>query len=348
MSSRFWITSITLILLAVVVFFGRNLIVEAWGLMGQVNIWILLLLIPIQFISYYAIGEVMFSYLRSKGDLKNMSRFKMARISLELNFVNHIVPVPAAAGFSYLGWMLKKYDVGVGRATMAQLIRYVLSFLSFVSLLIIAVVVVAFDYKISKSIIISVSLAIFFAVVLFGFLIFAISSKKRVLSLSKFIIKTVNKFIGIFNFKKKKKLLESSKTNSFFIELHQDYVEILKEKKILLVPFAWAILNMLLDAFLILVAFWALGFWVNPAALFIAFCLSSIVTLVFSVTPGGAGVYETVMIAFLASTGVPPEVAVAGTLLARAALLLGTIGFGYLFYQLTINKYGKAPKQNSI
>jgi len=316
--------------------------------MGQVNIWVLLLLVPVQFISYYAIGEVMFSYLRSKGDLKGMSRFKMARISLELNFVNHIVPVPAAAGFSYLGWMLKKYDVGVGRATMAQLIRYVLSFLSFVSLLIIAVVAVAFDYNISKSIIILVSLAILFVVILFSLLIFAISSKRRVLSLSKFIIKIVNRFVRIFYRRKKKKFLEVDKTNGFFVEMHQDYVEILKEKRILLVPFAWAILNMLLDAVLILIAFWALGFWINPAALFIAFCLSSIVTLVFSVTPGGAGVYETVMIAFLISTGVPAEVAVAGTLLARAALLIGTIGFGYLFYQLTINKYGKIPKSTNI
>jgi len=316
--------------------------------MGQVNIWVLLFLIPVQFISYYAIGEVMFSYLRSKGELKDMSRFRMARISLELNFVNHIVPVPAAAGFSYLGWMLKKYNVGVGRATMAQLIRYVLSFMSFVSLLALAVIAVAFDYKISKSIIITVSLAITFVVLLFGLLMYAIGNRRRVLSLSKFVIKIVNKFVKIFYRHKKKKFLEVDKTNSFFIELHQDYLEILKEKKILLVPFAWAALNMMLDAVLILIAFWALGFWINPAALFIAFCLSSIVTLVFSVTPGGAGVYETVMVAFLVSTGVPAEVAIAGTLLARAALLLGTIGFGYLFYQLTINKYGKIPKSTNI
>lgn len=60
-------------------------------------------------------------------------------------------------------------------------------------------------------------------------------------------------------------------------------------------------------------------------------------------TPGGAGVYEAVMVAFLAASGVTTEVAIAGTLLARVTLLAGTILFGYLFYQLTIIKYGNRP-----
>jgi hypothetical protein len=49
------------------------------------------------------------------------------------------------------------------------------------------------------------------------------------------------------------------------------------------------------------------------------------------------------MIAFLASAGVPADIAIAGTLVARVTLLLGTVIFGYLFYQLTIVKYGKNP-----
>ena len=47
------------------------------------------------------------------------------------------------------------------------------------------------------------------------------------------------------------------------------------------------------------------------------------------------------MVAFLAASGVTPEVAIAGTLLARVTLLSGTILFGYVFYQLTVIKYGK-------
>ena len=84
----------------------------------------------------------------------------------------------------------------------------------------------------------------------------------------------------------------------------------------------------------------SLSTWVNPAILFIAYGLSSIVSS-FSGTLGGTGVYEAIMVTFLASAGVTASVAIAGTLLARVILLAGTILFGYIFYQLTINKYGK-------
>ena len=51
------------------------------------------------------------------------------------------------------------------------------------------------------------------------------------------------------------------------------------------------------------------------------------------------------MVAFLTSAGVPPTTAIAGTLLARVVLMLLTIAFGYVFYQFTLVKYGKAPTQ---
>ena len=102
----------------------------------------------------------------------------------------------------------------------------------------------------------------------------------------------------------------------------------------------WSVITNVLDVSLILIAFISLGYWINPATLFIAFGITSVVSVISS-SPGGAGVYEAVMISFLASSGVQPDVAIAGILLARATLLTGTILFGYVFYQLTINKYGK-------
>ena len=51
------------------------------------------------------------------------------------------------------------------------------------------------------------------------------------------------------------------------------------------------------------------------------------------------------MIAVLAAGGVGQSQAIAGTLLARVTLLLGTIIFGYVFYQMSIVKYGKSTGQ---
>ena len=60
-----------------------------------------------------------------------------------------------------------------------------------------------------------------------------------------------------------------------------------------------------------------------------------------SLTPGGAGVYELIMIFFLTMAGVSADVAIAGIVLTRAILLTGTIVFGYVFYQHALWKYGK-------
>jgi uncharacterized membrane protein YbhN (UPF0104 family) len=61
----------------------------------------------------------------------------------------------------------------------------------------------------------------------------------------------------------------------------------------------------------------------------------------FVITPGGAGAYEAIMVAFLAVAGLDKGAAIAGIVLTRVILLLGTIGLGYLFYQRALIKYGR-------
>ena len=140
-----WLTIITLILLSLVVFAAWSEIEQAWLLLDQIDLWVLALIIPVQLFSYFATGGMIFSYLRAKGDLHSVSRLRMTRIALELNFVNHVLPSGGAAGFSYLGWVLSKYGIRAGRSTMAQLIRFTLTFLSFIVLLLAAVLFLIID-----------------------------------------------------------------------------------------------------------------------------------------------------------------------------------------------------------
>ena len=344
MSFRSWVTIITLILLGLVVFFGWPQITHAWSLFGQINFWILAILIPVQFLSYYATGGMIFSYLRSKGNLKMTTHWEMTRMALELNFVNHIMPSGGAAGFSYLGWVLGRHGVRPGRATMAQIVRFVLAFLSFIAILVIAVIGLALDHRINRMIIIPSIILAFIAVGGTIFMAYIIGSKPRLVTFSDWLTRTVNNVMVKLTRGKKKQALKLDVIESFFEELNQDYIEMMHDKRILLRPLMWAVLTNMADVALLLISFLALGIWVNPAILFVAFGVSSIASIV-SVTPGGTGVYEAIMIAFLASAGVPADIAIAGTLVARVTLLFGTVVFGYLFYQLTILKYGKTPIQ---
>ena len=342
LSFRSWLTIITLVLLTIVVVAAWPEIVRAWGLMGQVDVWVLLLLIPVQLASYYATGGMIFAYLRSKGNLEDMSHWSMTRLALELNFVNHILPSGGAAGFSYLAWILKKHKVSVARSTMAQLIRFVLTFVSFILLLIVAMAILLFHHQLEKSIVF-VGLALVAAAVGAIFVgIWLIKSNERLRRFSAWLTKTINRFVCWITRGRKRKIVKDTTILEFFDGLHDDYLAIRRERRILIRPFVWAIVANVLDVALIWIAFWALGYPLDAALLFIAFGIASIAGAL-SATPGGAGVYEAVMVAFLAAAGVSPEVAIAGTLLARVTLLAGTILFGYVFYQLTILKYGHRP-----
>jgi len=340
MSFRGWLTVVTVVLLAIVVIFAWPEIVKAWRLLDKVDLWILALLIPVQLFSYYATGGMIFSYLRAKGDLKDVSHWRVARFALELNFVNHILPSGGAAGFSYLGWVLGKYGVKPSRATISQLIRFTLTFVAFVIILVIAVIFLAADGRINRLIIFLASLIVLVCVgVIFG-TIFIIGSNRRLNAFSHWLTRLANKIVSKLTRGKKPEIVKANVLPDFFGELHQDYLSIRKDARILIKPFIWAVFANLADVALIWIAFWSLGYEVSPAILFVAFGVSSLASAI-SVTPGGAGVYEAIMIAFLASSNVPPDVAIAGTLLARVTLVLGTILFGYVFYQFTVLKYGK-------
>lgn len=336
----------TIILLGLVVFFSWGQISQAWGLLGKVNLCIFILMVPAQLCSYFAVGEGMFSYLRAKGELNNMSRWGMTRVALELNFVNHVIPVSGLAGFSYLGVVLKPHGVGAGRATMAQLIRYGTMFVVFVLMILTSVVMLSFDQKVSRAIIIISAAFVIATIITAIVVVYAVSNRKRLVVFSKWLTRTVNKTVKKLSFGRKRKLLEFEKVELFFTDIHQDYLEILKDKRILIRPLFWSLASNIFDVSLIFIAFLALGTFVNPATLIIACGISSF-TAIFAATPGGSGVYEAIMIAFLASAGISPDVAIAGTLLARATVLAGTIIFGFIFYQLTIHKYGKIDKSTA-
>jgi hypothetical protein len=340
MSFRTWVSIITVILLALVVFFGRHEILHAWHLVGQVNLLILALMVPVQIFSYFAIGNMIFSYLRAKGDLKDTKRWTMARMSLELNFVNHIIPSGGAAGFSYLGWVLGRHGVTAGRAAMAQIVRFSLTFITFIGLLIVAVVVLTLDGRVNRAMI-TVSVVLVLATVAVATLsVYVIGNKRHLVTFSAWVTRTANKVVNFFTRGKKPALLSGVRVETFFTELHVDFLSIKHDKRILITPLIWAIIANVADVTLFVIAFVSLGTWVDPAILFVAFGVAGLASAI-SVTPGGAGIYEAVMVAFLVTSGIHPAVAIAGTILARVILLLGTILFGYIFYQQSIIRYGK-------
>lgn len=340
MSFRAWLSVITLLLIAVIIYFSRHELLRAWELLGQVNLWVLLLLIPGQLLVYYAGGEVIFSYLRAKKSIEKVSGPELTRMSLEMNFVNHILPSGGVSGISYMTWRLGKHGVAPGRAAMAQVVRFAMTFIAFIILLVIAVVAVTIDGDINRWIILvsSTLVAIMVGAIVGG--VYLISSQKRMASTADWIVRTTNRIVRGVTFGRKKAVMRRAKVEQFFSDMHDDYIVLKHDKSVLLKPLLWGLFFTIADVSLFLITFWALGVTVNPAPILIAYGVASIAGF-FVVTPGGAGAYEAVMVAFLAVAGLSQGIAIAGIVLTRVILLLGTIVLGYVFYQLALVKYGK-------
>lgn len=327
-------------LLVIILYFSREELTRAWGLLSSVNLWILFLMIPGQILVYYVGGEMMFSYLRAKGATREIPAKDLARMALEMNFVNHVLPSGGVSGISYMTWRLGKYSISPGRAAMAQLVRFTMTFIAFIVLLVIAVVAVTIDGNINRWIIF-ISFCMILATTIFTMVaVYVLSSRRRMWRTADWLVKTGNKVVRRVTFNRKRSVLKYAQVEKFFTDMHFDFQALRREKRILTRPFLWGIVYVLGDVGLYLITFWAMGIIVNPAPVLIAYGVAIIAGMV-AITPGGTGVYEAVMIGFLALAGMSQGEAIAGVVLARVILLFGTVVLGYAFYQDSILKNGK-------
>lgn len=341
-SARTWVSVVTIAFLALVLFLARHEIERAYELLDQVNLWILVLLVPLQFISYYAGGEMMFSYLKSKKYIKHMSWLTLPRLALEMNFVNHVLPSGGVSGISYMGWRLKHFGVSASRSTSAQFVRMVATFSSFAVVLLASVILMAVDGNINRWV---VGASIALVAVMAGALVlvmYLLNHKSRIAGFSRVVARTANSVVRTATFGRKKHVVYQKTINDFFDEVQDDYMFILANKSVLLVPFLWGLVFSVTEVAMFYVSFLALGHPTNPAPLVIAYGLAGAAGF-FMVTPGGAGAYEAIMVAFLAAAGLNTGVALLGVLLTRVLLMLSTIVAGYVFYQQAIMQHGKQP-----
>jgi uncharacterized protein (TIRG00374 family) len=340
MSFRAWVSIVTVLLIGVILYFARHELIHAWELLGRVNLWMLLLLIPLQILAYFASGEMIFSYLRAKKAIEEVKPFELARMSLEMNFVNHILPSGGVSGVSYMTWRLSKYGVPSGRAAMAQVVKFAMGFLAFIALLVVSVLAVTIDGNVNRWIILvsSVMVTGMLTTIIIG--AYLLNSSRRTEQFAHWSTRTINRLVRRVTLGRKPEILDVKQVERFFSEMHSDYLALKHDKAILLRPFLWGIVYTAADALLFWITFAALGTPVNPAPILIAYGVASMASF-FVVTPGGAGAFEALMVAFLAIAGLSQGVVIAGIVLTRVILLIGTILFGYIFYQQAILKHGK-------
>lgn len=278
---------------------------------------------------------------------RRVSSWLLARISFELNFVNHAIPSGGFAGLGYITWRLKAFGSSVGQTGFMYVLRYVITILAnqFQTLVAIVVLLIARAvpsdgwWVIGLTTLISVGVVAGIAII-----IIVASSRKRITWFAKIVTSTINTVVNALTFGHKRQLLNYDTVETYFVDIYQDLTVAKANKQILIHPIMWGIVY----SFFEVATYWLVGISMgHPEILpqiMVAEALGSVVGAVM-LTPGGVGGYEGVMIFIMSTLGVDVGLATAVVITTRVVVLVGTIVSGYGFYQNAISKIGKKERE---
>ncbi|HSX18289.1 MAG TPA: lysylphosphatidylglycerol synthase transmembrane domain-containing protein [Candidatus Saccharimonadales bacterium] len=327
------LTIVSFVALAILVYTLRRQIVDVIKNLGRVNTAALLLIIPLEVLNYDSYARLyrhFFAILEEK-----VAYWPMFRLTLELNFVNHILPSGGVSGISYFALRMRSLGVSGAKSTLAQVMKLFLLYLSFQPLLVLGVFFLALRGH-TNNLIIAVASSIVTLLIVGTFIvIYIIESRSRINTFLTFITRLLNKTIHLVR-PKHPETFQIDNAQKVFSELHDNY-QILKNRwRELKMPFLYMLIANITEIAAIYAVYIAFGRLVNIGAVILAYCVANVAGLV-SVLPAGIGIYEGLMTAVLVATGIPAEVSIPVTLMYRVINMFIQLTPGYFFYQKALH-----------
>ena len=241
------------------------------------------------------------------------------------------------SGFSYLSLRLRPLGVNFASSTLAQSMRFAMTFISFLVILGIGLFLLAIDGKANDLVMLMGGSVFFLVIAGTGLFVFLINSQRRIKEFVAWLPKAINKLVQVIHYKSKKELIDIVKVERVLGEVHSGYIRLRRNKMALKKPFFYALAVNFFELLTIYLVYLAFGEMVNPGAVILAYAIANFAGLV-AVLPGGVGVYEALMAAVLTVAGVDKALAISATLVYRVINLLVFIPIGLFFYHLAINK----------
>ncbi len=337
------LNAVTFIGLFAIIYVARHQIIDSIHAARGIRWWLLLLIPVWQALNYHCYAKAyqeMFSILGTR--LKYRFLYK---ISLELNCVNLILPSGGVSGFSYFGLRLKDKKISGAQATLVQLMRFILLFISFQFVLFFALIILSFSGRVNRLVLLSAgSLSTLIAV---GTLIvgYIIGSRERIHAFFGFITRVLNRLIHIFR-RKHPETINIAHAQDAFEALNNNYSVFRSNLWALKSPFLWLLGANMTEMVTLYTVYVAFGHWVNPGAVILAYAVANFAGFI-SVLPAGVGVYETLMTAILAVGGIEPAVSLPVTVMYRIFSMITQIAPGYYLYHKHLSG-GDDPNEDVI
>jgi uncharacterized protein (TIRG00374 family) len=323
---------LTIAALIILVYAVRHQLAATINNFSNVDVAILLLILPIEWINYHAQAKLYQGLFAIVGN--KLSYSFLFKASLELNFINNIFPSGGVSGISYFGVRMRSKDLTGGRATLVHIMKLVLLFVSFEVLLIVGLLCLALGGHVSDLVIFfAATLSTLMVVGTFGFVLI-IGHEGRIKATFSFVTRILNWLVHLV-LPKYTEVISMEQAKTLVEELHHNYKLIESHYHELKIPFVWSLIANISEVGAVYIVYIAFGHWVNPGAVILAYGIANFAGLV-SVLPGGVGIYEALMTAVLAATGVRAALSLPVTVMYRVVNMLIQLPPGYVYYHRTL------------
>jgi uncharacterized protein (TIRG00374 family) len=243
-------------------------------------------------------------------------------------------------GISFFGLRLRDgKEITGGRATLIHVMKLGLTFVSFELLLIFGLIALSVMGRVNNLTILvagSVTTLLFVSTAGFAYIV---GSKERIDSFFTGATKGLNRIIQIVR-PSYPETINITRARGLFYDFHDNYRLLIQARKQLKAPFWYALLANITEVAAIYVVYLAFGHAVNVGAVILAYAIANFAGAV-SVLPGGVGIYEALMTAVMASTGVKPGISLPVTVMYRVVNTLIQIPPGYFLYNQYLKHGGK-------
>lgn len=323
------LTVATFVALIIVVYGLRKQILDVVKELGRVNAVALLLIIPFELLNYDSYARYLVSIYKTLG--KHVRYWPMFRLTLELNFVNHLLPSGGISGITFFNLRVRKYGISGPASTVSQVLKLFLLYTSFQPLLVLGVLLLALRGHVNNIVMVVASSMITLLIVGTLLAIYVIEDRQRINATLTTITKSLNWVINLFR-RSHPETFNIEKAQKAFNELHDNYELIKGRWRELKKPFFYMMLANATEVAAVYAVYIAFGHLVNVGAVILAYAVANFAGLI-SVLPAGIGVYEGLMTAVLAATGIPVELSIPVTIMYRVINMFIQLTPGYILYQ---------------
>lgn len=327
------LTIATFIALAVLIYSLRKDIGGVIQNLAKVNSFALLLIIPFEMWNYDSYARFYINIFKTIGE--KVRYWPMYRLNLELNFINHILPSGGVSGISYFNIRMRSQGVSGAKSALSQVMKLFLLYSSFQPLLILGLFLLALRGHASNLVIMVTSSLITLLVVGSLLVIYIIEDKSRINSSLTLITRILNRLINVVR-RRHPETINLERAQKTFIELHDNYMLLKSRWHELKRPFIYMTLANITELGALYSVYVAFGQLVNVGAVILAYAVANFAGLI-SVLPAGIGIYEGLMTAVLAATGIPAELSIPVTIMYRVLNMVIQLTPGYILYQKAVN-----------